>query len=144
MAYADIGHPTARDVFLQQRGQIGYANLDAQGDGAWRVRDARRPRYLGANIVPLGLLATSVDVRVTAPSPFTATLAVRDTRSAATRYVDLPGGAGSAAVAEGEELSLVVVNTPAALLQYDPFALEGSEAQAGLDYTVTITGATVA
>ena len=71
---------------------------------------------------------------------FTATLAIRNTSSGATRYVDLPNGTGSAEVAGGEEASLVVANTPA-LIQYDPFDL-GSDVQAGLDYTVTITGAT--
>ena len=48
---------------------------------------------------------------------------------------------GEVDVAAGEEASLVVANTPAALIQYDPFDL-GSDVLAGLDYTVTITGAT--
>lgn len=144
MAYADIGHPTAQDVFLQQRGQLNYANLDAQGSGTWQVKSARQPRYFGANIVPLTTSgAATVEVQITASggAPFSATLAVRDTGSGVARYVDLVDGAGSAEVAAGEEVSLVVANTPAALIQYDPFDL-GSDVQAGLDYTVTISGAT--
>ncbi|KAK7751222.1 hypothetical protein SLS62_006767 [Diatrype stigma] len=148
MAYADIGHPTAQTVFLAQRGQLNYANLDAQGSGgAYKVKSARQPRYFGANIVPLttSSAATKVEVQVSASGgkPFTATLAVRDTSTSETRYVDVAAadGSGSVEVAAGEEVSLVVVNTPAALLQYDPFDL-GSDVQAGLDYTVTINGAT--
>lgn len=144
MAYADIGHPTAQDVFLQQRGQLNYANLDAQGSGTWQVKSARQPRYFGASIVPLTTSgAATVEVQITASggAPFSATLAVRDTGSGVARYVDLVDGAGSAEVAAGAEVSLVVANTPAALIQYDPFDL-GSDVQAGLDYTVTISGAT--
>jgi hypothetical protein len=46
-------------------------------------------------------------------------------------------------LAEGEEASLVVVNTPAMLIQYDPFSISGDVAR-GLDYTVQLTGATPA
>jgi hypothetical protein len=50
MAYVDIGHATAQQIFLQQRSSINYANLDAQGSaGTYRVKSARQPRYLGAN-----------------------------------------------------------------------------------------------
>lgn len=143
MAYVDIGHPKAQEVFLQQRGSIDYANLDSESGNTWRVKSARQPRYFGANIIPLTTEsgAASVEVQVeSAGGDFTATLAIRNTSSGATRYVDLPNGTGSAEVASGEEASLVVANTPA-LIQYDPFDL-GSDVQAGLDYTVTITGAT--
>jgi hypothetical protein len=85
--------------------------------------------------------AVTLTAKVTASKAFTATLAVRNTSSGATRYVDLPNGSGSTAVTPSEEASLVVVNTPATLIQYDPFSL-GSDVQAGLDYTVTLTGAT--
>ncbi|KAI3321296.1 hypothetical protein HD806DRAFT_204729 [Xylariaceae sp. AK1471] len=143
MAYVDIGHATAQQVFLQQRSSINYANLDAQGSaGTYKVKSARQPRYLGANIIPLKKSgAVTVTAKVTASKAFTATLAVRNTSSGATRYVDLPNGSGSTAMTASEEASLVVVNTPAALIQYDPFSL-GSDVQAGLDYTVTLTGAT--
>ncbi len=59
------------------------------------------------------------------------------------RYVDLMNGSGEATVESNEEASLVVVNTPDALIQYDPFSIGGDVAQ-GLDYTVTLTGATPA
>jgi hypothetical protein len=85
--------------------------------------------------------AVTVIAKITASKAFTATLAVRNTSSGATRYVDLPSGSGSTAVTASEEASLVVVNTPAALVQFDPFSL-GSDVQAGLDYTVTLAGAT--
>jgi hypothetical protein len=85
--------------------------------------------------------AVTVTVKATASKALTATLAVRNTSSGATRYVDLPNGSGSTAVSSSEEASLVVVNTPASLIQFDPFNL-GSDTNAGLDYTVTLTGAT--
>jgi len=49
LAYVDIGHATAQQVFLQQRGSINYANLDSQGSGTYRVKSSRQPRYMGAN-----------------------------------------------------------------------------------------------
>ncbi|KAI0867691.1 hypothetical protein GGS24DRAFT_484836 [Hypoxylon argillaceum] len=143
MAYVDIGHATAQQVFLQQRSSINYANLDAQGTaGTYKVKSARQPRYLGANIIPLKKSGSvTVTAKVTASKAFTATLAIRNTSTGATRYIDLASGSGSAAVSSTEEASLVVVNTPASLILFDPFSL-GSDVQAGLDYTVTLTGAT--
>ncbi|KAI0518050.1 hypothetical protein F5B22DRAFT_645299 [Xylaria bambusicola] len=143
MAYVDIGHPTAQQVFLQQRNSLNYANLDAQGTtGTYKVKRARQPRYMGANIIPLKISgAVTVTAKVTANKAFTATLAVRNTSSGATRYVDLANGTGSTAVSANEEASLVIVNTPSSLILFDPFSLT-SDVQAGLDYTVTLTGAT--
>jgi hypothetical protein len=69
-------------------------------------------------------------------------LAIRSS-SGSVRYVDLENGSGSAMLASGEEASLVVVNTPDALIQYDPFQISGDVAR-GLDYTVQLTGATAA
>ncbi|KAJ2993321.1 hypothetical protein NUW58_g1872 [Xylaria curta] len=107
-----------------------------------RVKSARQPRYLGANIIPLKKSGSAtVTAKITANRPFTAILAVRNTSSGTTRYIDLANGSGSTAVSTSEEASLVVVNTPASLIQYDPFSV-GSDVQAGLDYTVTLTGAT--
>ena len=61
------------------------------------------------------------------------------------RYVDLPNGSGQATVASGEEASLVVVNTPNTLYQYDAFQTTASSPEAiGLNYQVQITGATPA
>ncbi|KAI0433758.1 hypothetical protein F5Y09DRAFT_298096 [Xylaria sp. FL1042] len=143
MAYVDIGHATAQQVFLQQRSSINFANLDAQSTaGTYKVKSARQPRYMGANIIPLKTSGSvTVTAKVTASKAFTATLAIRNTSSGTTRYVDLASGSGSAAVSSSEEASLVVVNTPASLIQFDPFSLT-SDVQAGLDYTVTLTGAT--
>ena len=50
-------------------------------------------------------------------------------------------GAGSAIVAIGEEARLIMVNTTATLIQYDPFSLS-AEVSKGLDYQVAITSAT--
>ncbi|KAI0904379.1 hypothetical protein F4823DRAFT_215493 [Ustulina deusta] len=143
MAYVDIGHATAQQIFLQQRSSINYANLDAQSTaGTYKVKSARQPRYMGANIIPLKTSGSvTVTAKVTASKAFTATLAVRNTSSGVTRYVDLANGSGSTAVSSSEEASLVVVNTPASLILFDPFSLT-SDVQAGLDYTVTLTGAT--
>ncbi|GAP91703.1 putative dockerin type 1 [Rosellinia necatrix] len=142
MAYVDIGHATAQQVFLQQRSSINYANLDSQGSGTYKVKSARQPRYMGASIIPLTKSGSAtVTAQVTASQAFTATLAVRNTSSGVTRYVDLASGSGSTTVSSSEEASLVVVNTPASLILFDPFSLT-SDVQAGLDYTVTLTGAT--
>ncbi|KAK5626089.1 hypothetical protein RRF57_001804 [Xylaria bambusicola] len=130
-------------VFLQQRDSLNYANLDAQGNaGTYKVKRARQPRYMGANVIPLKKSgAVTVTAKVTANKAFTATLSVRNTSTGVTRYVDLVNGSGSTAVSADEEASLVVVNTPASLILFDPFSLS-SDVQAGLDYTVTLTGAT--
>ncbi|KAJ3577694.1 hypothetical protein NPX13_g2871 [Xylaria arbuscula] len=142
MAYVDIGHATAQDVFFQQRNSLNYANLDSQGSGTYKVKSARQPRYMGANIIPLTKSgAVTVTATVTASKAFTATLAIYNSSTGATRYVDLASGTGSAALSASEEASLVVVNTPASLILYDPFSLT-SDVSAGLDYTVKLTGAT--
>jgi hypothetical protein len=141
MAYLDIGHEQARERFFSMRGSLNFANLDAAGSGMYRVKAARQPRYFGANITPLDATG-NVTVAVTSSGAFTATLSIRAS-SGSVRYVDLPGGSGQATLASGEEASLVVVNTPAALVQYDPFSLSGA-VTSGLDYQVALTGATPA
>lgn len=138
MAYVDIGHPAARALFRRTRSAIGYANLDAQGGGKYRVKSARRPRYMGANIIPLKG-SGEVSAVVTAAAPFTATLAVSGAGDAV-RYTNLVNGTAKVTVGSGEEASLVVVNTPDQLLLFDPFSLS-SDANKGLDYSVTLTGA---
>jgi hypothetical protein len=141
MAYLDIGHAQAQERFFSMRGSLNFANLDSTGSGMYRVKAARQPRYFGANITPLNATG-NVTVAVTSSDPFTATLSIRAS-SGAVRYADLPGGSGQATLASGEEASLVVVNTPAALVQYDPFNL-GGDVTSGLDYQVQLTGATPA
>jgi hypothetical protein len=141
MAYLDIGHAQAQEKFLSARGGLNFANLDSTGSGTYKVKASRQPRYFGSNIIPL-TASGAISVHVTSSAPFTATLAVRAS-GGAVRYVDLPDGMGETTLAAGEEASLVVVNTPAALIQYDPFSI-GSDVTKGLDYTVQMTGATPA
>jgi hypothetical protein len=139
MAFVDIGHPKAQAAFNSQRKNLNYANLDSQGNGRYIVKSARRPRYMGANIIPLKGTGNIV-ANVTASMAFTATLAVKGSNGAV-RYVDMPGGNGQAAVANGEEAMLVVVNTPANLILFDPFKLT-AEANTGVNYQLQLTGAT--
>ncbi len=64
MAYVDIGHATAQQIFLQQRSSISYANLDAQSTaGTYKVKSARQPRYMGANSKHSPSLSYSLHVR---------------------------------------------------------------------------------
>jgi hypothetical protein len=141
MAYLDIGHEQAQEAFFRSRNSLNFANLDSTGSGSYRVKAARQPRYFGANIIPLSGTG-NVTVAITSTAAFTATLAIRAS-SGSVRYVDLPDGSGQATVDGTEEASLVVVNTPAGLIQYDPFSIGGDVAR-GLDYEVQLTGATPA
>lgn len=141
MAYVDIGHRGAQDIFLSQRGSINYNNVQSSGSGRYTVIAARRPAYMGANIIPLTASGGSVSVTITANGAYTATLVTFNQSTRQTRYVDVKGS-GSVNVASGEEVSLVVAKTPDQLLLFDPFSLS-SEARAGLDYSFTLTGATV-
>lgn len=144
MAFVDIGHPKAQQLFNAQRKSLNlnYANLDAGGSGRWTVKSARAPRYMGANIVPLKNPGGTVSATVTVNGggSYVATLAVKST-GGAVRYVELVGGTGSVNVAQGEEVMLVVANTPALVL-YDPFKIP-AEVNRGLSYSVAISGATV-
>lgn len=141
MAYVDIGHEQAQEAFMSARSRLNFANLDAMGAESYRVKSGRQPRYFGSNIIPLSGTG-ALTVKVTSSASFTATLAIRAS-SGVVRYVDLAGGAGQASVEAGEEASLVVVNTPDMLYQYDPFSIGGDVAR-GLDYSVELTGATPA
>ena len=141
MAFVDIGHRQAQQLFATARARINFGSLDAAGAGKYRVKAARQPRYMGANIVPLKAAGGAVSVAVTAGAPFTATLAVR-ARGGRTRYVPLPKGAGKTTLEAGEEASLVVANTPASLYMYDGFSITGDVAR-GLNYQVEIQGARV-
>jgi hypothetical protein len=141
MAYVDIGHKQAQEAFMTGRSRLNFANLDSTGSGAYKVKAARQPRYFGSNIIPLTGTG-NVMAQVTSTAKFTATLAIRSS-SGSVRYVDLENGSGGAMLESGEEASLVVVNTPDALIQYDPFQISGDVAR-GLDYTVQLTGATAA
>ncbi|KAJ4357629.1 uncharacterized protein N0V89_002205 [Didymosphaeria variabile] len=140
MAYVDIGHQKAAAAFAAQRKSLDYANLDNKGGGKYTVKATRAPRYMGANIVPLKASGLTVTVAITASaSTYTATLAVKG--GSRVRYVDVVNGSGSVTLASGEEVSLVVANTPALVL-YDPFSIP-ADLNKGLTYSVQITGATV-
>jgi Family of unknown function (DUF6055) len=148
MAYMDIGLPVGQKDFLSSRSSLKYsANLDSAADQTYMVKAARKPQYGGANMSPLKVSGTG-DVSVTVTnlgnglqeSNFTATLAIRSS-DGSVRYVDLPKGTGQATVASSEEASLVVVNTPDMLYQFDPQSV-GSPENVGLNYKVQMTGAT--
>ncbi|KAI8628793.1 hypothetical protein F5Y19DRAFT_96690 [Xylariaceae sp. FL1651] len=141
MAYVDIGHAKARALFDKTKADFNYANLDSQGSGKYRVKSARQPRYMGANIIPLKATGGSISATVTVSSPFTAALAVRAS-SGTVRYVDLVDGKGQATLSSGETATLVVANTPNTLYLYDPFSLT-SDVNKGLDYQVQLTGASI-
>ncbi|KAM5350280.1 hypothetical protein ACJ41O_006785 [Fusarium nematophilum] len=140
MAYADIGHPTAKETFLSQRDSINFDNLEASGSG-YKVKTDRQPRYVGSNIIPLTASGGTIEVKVDADAAFTGTLAIHNTSSGEVRYVALVDGAASASVDDGEEASLVIANTPDELIDYEGFELS-EDVQKGLDYSVTISGAT--
>lgn len=154
MAYLDIGHPKAQARYMSTRTNSGfrsraYANLNALGNGRYRVKPDREPAYAGANIIPLTVTGGgNVSVQVNnlgnglSGSGFSATLSIRDTRSGAVRYLDLVEGVAHAAVTANEELSLVVANTPDTLYHYDAFKSTGTSPESiGLRYEVVMTGA---
>jgi hypothetical protein len=147
MAYMDIDFPVGQQDFLKSRSSLNYAaNWDAAGTDSYKVKAARKPQYLGANITPLKVTGSG-DVSVSVmnlgngqqDSNFTATLAIRSMDNKV-RYVDLPGGKGQAQIAAGEEASLAVANTPDKLIQFDPQYV-GSPENIGLNYQVQLTGA---
>jgi hypothetical protein len=149
MAYMDIDFPVGQKDFMSQRDSLNYsANLDAAGDNTYKVKANRKPQYGGANITPLEVSGSDVSVTVMnlgngqQESNFTATLSIHGA-DGKVRYVDLPLGAGQATIASGEEASLVVVNTPDMLYQFDPQYIRSPE-NIGLNYQVQITGATPA
>lgn len=72
--------------------------------------------------------------------PFTATIAVK-AANGTVQYVDLANGSAQATVPSWGEAMLVVVNTPDALIEYDPFNIT-TDVNKGLDYTVQLIGVT--
>jgi len=147
MAYFDIGLPVGQQDFLRKRNSLNFAaNLDSTGGDIYKVKAGRQPQYLGANITPLNVIGSGdISVQVTnlgnglPDSDFTATLAIRS-GDGSVRYMDCPNGSGQATVGSGEEVSLVVVNTPDTLYIYNPERI-GSPENVGLNYEVQITGA---
>jgi hypothetical protein len=149
MAYLDIGHPKAQAAFLKSRGSLNFANLDSMGSQTYKVKSTRQPAYGGANIIPLeGTGDVTVQLQNLGnglpESNFTATLSIRAS-DGTVRYVDLPNGTGHATVANTEEATLVVANTPDTLYQYDAFSTTASSPESiGLNYQVKLTGVTPA
>jgi Family of unknown function (DUF6055) len=141
MAYVDFGHQPGKRMFESVRGRINYANLDADGEGGWKVKNSRAPKYMGANVIPLKTSGGAMTAKVTSSMGFTATLAVRG-QGGTVRYIDLVNGSGGTTIGAGEEASLVVANTPERLVMYDAFSISG-EAAKGLDYRIKLTGASV-
>jgi hypothetical protein len=139
MAFVDIGHPSAGEVFETVKSQINYENVQASGEGSYAVIAARQPQYMGANIIPLSTSGGTVSVEITADAAYTATLAVSSGSDVTYTVVE---GSGSVEVAAGDEVTLVVANTPEELILYDAFSLS-SEVSKGLDYSFTLSGATV-
>jgi hypothetical protein len=146
MAYLDIEHPQAQEAFFNSRGGLDFSNLESVGNQTFHARASKQPRYGGANIVPLSVTGNGeVSVAITnlgnglPDSNFTATLSIRAS-DGSVRYVELPDGSGQASVGSGEEASLVVVNTPDNLYQFDAFR-PGSAENTGLSYEAQITGA---
>ncbi|KAH7179853.1 uncharacterized protein B0J16DRAFT_347832 [Fusarium flagelliforme] len=139
MAYVDIGHATAQDVFFQQRAELGVAYVDASGDGYKPIAD-RSPRYMGANIIPLDVTGDKVDVKVVSEGEFVATVAVYH-KDGTTSYTTLVDGAASVDITAGDDVTVVVANAPAKAVMYNGFELT-EEVNKGLDYTLTLNGAT--
>jgi hypothetical protein len=147
MAYMDIGLPVGQKDFMSSRSTLNYqANWDAAGTGMYKVKANRKPQYGGANITPIKVSGDgNVSVMVMnlgngmQESNFTATLSIYSD-SGSVRYVDLPNGAGQATIASNEEASVVVVNTPDTLYQFDPQYIASPE-NVGLNYQVQLTGA---
>jgi hypothetical protein len=135
----DIGHLAASETFASVKSQINYENVQLGGDGSYRVIAARQPQYMGANIIPLTVSGGTVSVEITSDSVYTATLAVSSSTGVAYTRFD---GSGSVEVSSGDVVSLIVANTPNELILYDAFALS-SDVQKGLDYSFTLSGATV-
>lgn len=137
MAFMDIGHTQARSLFEKTRSRLNYANLEG-ANGSYKPKAARKPKYFGANIIPLKVEGGNVGVKITAAKPFVATLAIRN--GAEVKYVVCPGGACTASVGEGEETMLTIVNAPKELAMHDGFKISGAVAE-GLDYELKLTGA---
>lgn len=153
MAYADIDYPLAQDRFsfasqdVMYR-ELAFSNWDYLGGGRFRVKEEKKPMYGGANVVPLVATSRSISVELKnlgnglEDSNFTATISVRDVITGQTRYIELPGGTGSAELSDNETAAIVVVNTPDTLYQYSAYrSAPGSQEKLGLNYEIWLDGA---
>lgn len=139
MAYVDIDHKQAQVAFFARRSTLNFANVDSLGGDRYRVKSARRPRYMGANIIPLKEPSGKVTVKINSNGNLTTHLVLRNKTSGAVKYI-LFKGSGSVDVKSGDEVSLVVANTPESLVLFDPFKLS-PEVNTGVDYDFTLSGA---
>ncbi len=153
MAYLDINNTRALQRFLNVRNNSNfrsqaYANLASVGNNTYQVKTEKKPYYGGANITPLQVTdGGAINVSVSnlgnglSDSNFTATLAIRNSNGSV-RYIDLINGSGQVTIASGEEVSLVVANTPDSLYRYNAFeSTSASPELQGLNYQLSITGA---
>ncbi|KAH6960159.1 hypothetical protein DER45DRAFT_557235 [Fusarium avenaceum] len=141
MAYVDIGHATAQEVFFQQREQINFSNVEASGSGSYKPKSGREPRYMGSNIIPLEVTGSQVTAKVSSNAEYVATIAIYR-KGGKSSYITLENGAATVPVEAGEDVSIIIANAPAKPILYDGFNLS-AEVSKGLDYTLSLTGATV-
>jgi len=140
MAFVDIGHKAAQQAFQASRGLLYYPALENVdiGAGIYRIKPERQARYMGANIIPLkGVGAFTLNI--TAPGPFTATLAIRSKTMNTVQYIPLPDGYLDSGLDISEEANLVIANAPDSLYMYDPFA-PTMEVSHGLNWQLQLDG----
>jgi hypothetical protein len=160
MAFADYGNPVAQNYFRYLQSGLDYNNTFAVGgsDNKYKVYPDRAPRYFGASIIPLNITSPSVTATVTAQTSYTAYLVVQavnvgvrfGNQYGEIRYIELVNSNGqggvvktaSTDIAEGDEVMLVVANTPDKLLMYDATQADTGPAAVGMDFTFTLEGAT--
>ncbi|PNS17842.1 hypothetical protein CAC42_19 [Sphaceloma murrayae] len=145
MAFVDIGHPAGVQAFIDQQNNLDYQHLDTVSTGLWRVKESRRPRYMGSNMIKLTGASGTVSVQINSTSAFTATAAIRAANNGPVRYAALSSTRTTTFTAgQDEQVIVVVANTPSELIAYDAFNLANSQASVGMDYTIAVQGAIVA
>jgi hypothetical protein len=162
MAFANYGNPVAQNYFRYLQDGLDYNNTFAVagGDGnKYQVYPDRAPRYFGASIIPLqNLNSTSLTATVTAQTSYTAYLVVQavnegirfGNKYGEIKYIELVNSNGqggtvktaSTEIGEGDEVMLVVANTPDKLLMYDATQADTGPTAVGMDFTFTLDGAT--
>lgn len=153
MAFVDYNDAYWQYVWNVTRDRLDYNNTIPESDNVWRVQSAKRPLYMGSNIIPLNSTGNGdITVRVDGSGVFTSTLAIRSSIDNTVKYIVLSNttASGSNKFAQQtsvtldstQEAMLVVANTPDSLLLYDNYNISGDVA-VGLDYSVTLSGAKV-
>lgn len=161
MAFVDYGNAVAQNYFRYLQSGLDYNNTFAVSGGGskYRVYPDRAPRYFGASIIPLqNINSTSVTATVTAQASYTAYLVVQAVNQGVQfgnkygeiKYIELVGSNGqggiaktaTAEVGDGDEVMLVVANTPDKLLMYDATQADTGAAAVGMEFSFTLDGAT--